>query len=91
MSGCNLIGGHLLRQDEFDVFRITLSTHFGNIETGDFDRCWDAVAADHLADEPEDDAAGDDVPAEAGQPGDALGDELLCRLRRRTSVRRTRR
>ena len=68
----NLLGGH-----HIDELRITWSAHLGDIQTGDFDFRRHAVGAEHLADDEEDHAADDDIPADAGGDVDELGDELL--------------
>jgi len=63
-----------------DEFGIAGSAHFGDVQAGDFNFRTDAVGANPAADQAKDDAANDDVPGDARNRRDDLGEELLERM-----------
>src|SRR5262245_52583592 len=66
----------LLGGDVLDELGITGGAHFGDVQAGDFDFGGHTVAADDLADEVERNAANQEIPPDANDDFDELGQEL---------------
>src|SRR5438445_5726025 len=77
LDGLDLFVGDILRQYGLDVLGVADGTHFGHVQPGDLNLGRDAVATDQEAGNLEQDAADDDVPADADHDFDELRHQLL--------------